>query len=53
MFACVFVGGLPSPSVSGELIGMAAEGADTNLMCQVGGIAWAAITFTDKQVLQK
>lgn len=41
------------PSVSVELIGMAAERADTNLMCQVGGIAWAAITFTDKQVLQK
>lgn len=50
VFARVSVGGLPSPSVSVELIGMAAALADTNLMCQVGGITQAAITSTDKQV---
>lgn len=45
---CLWVG--CHPSVSAELIGMAAERADTNLLCQVGGTAWAAITSTDKQV---
>lgn len=38
------------PSVCVQLIGMAAVRADTNLMCQVGGSARAAITPTDKQV---
>lgn len=37
-------------SVCGGLIGVAAARADTNLVCQVGGSAWAAITFAEKQV---
>lgn len=45
---CLWVG--CHPSVSVELIGMAAVRADTNLVCQVGGITRAAITSRDKQV---
>jgi len=48
LHVCLWVG--CHPSVSVELIGMAAERADTNLMCQVGGIAGAPITSKDKQV---
>lgn len=38
------------PSVSVEVIAVAAARADTNLMCQLGGIARAAIGPADKQV---
>lgn len=48
LHVCLWVG--CHTSVCGELIGMAAVRADTNPMCQVGGNAWAAITFTEKQV---
>ena len=49
LHVCPWVG-CQAPSISVELIGMAAVLADTNLMCQVGGITRAAITSADKQV---
>lgn len=48
LHVCLWVG--CHPSACGELIGVAAARADANLMCQFGGDAWAAITFTEKQV---